>query len=75
MNADALQSLMDALRLDSAALAARLGGRKEHYERLRTRARLPFPVWDALQRLAGREGYAWDAEARCWRMKRAQPVP
>jgi len=63
----ALQSLMDILRLDCVALAARLGGRQEHYERLRKRERLPFPVWDALQRLAYREGYAWDANARSWR--------
>ena len=67
METEALQSLMEVLRLDCAALAARLGGRDEHYEGLRMRDRLPFPIWDALQRLAHREGYAWDANARSWR--------
>lgn len=65
MSAEALRNLMNVLQLDSAALAARLGGRKEHYERLRTQNRLPFQVWDALQRLAHREGYAGDAERHC----------
>jgi hypothetical protein len=67
METEAFRNLMDVLGLDCVALAARLGGRPEHYERLRMRERLPFPIWDALQRLAQREGYAWDANARTWR--------
>ena len=67
MTVIALQSLMETLRCDSAALAARLGGCAENYERLKTRASLPFPVWDALQRLAFREGYAWDAKSGAWK--------
>lgn len=66
METEALQSLMDVLRLDCAALAARLGGRAEHYQRLSRCRRLPFPIWDALQRLAFRKGYAWNAKARRW---------
>jgi hypothetical protein len=71
MNTEALQNLMAVLHLDCRTLAERLGGRKEHYEQLRTRERLPFPVWDALQRLAHREGYAWDDENRRWRRLQA----
>lgn len=74
METEALQNLMEVLKLDYVALAARLSGREEHYARLRRRQRLPFPVWDALQRLAFREGYAWDATARSWR-KTAASVP
>jgi len=70
MNFEALKQLMDALKLDSTSLAVRLGGKSEHYEQLRGRQRLPFAVWDALQRLAYREGYAWDPEARDWRRTR-----
>lgn len=74
METEALQSLMAILRLDCAALAARLGGRPEHYLRLGTSERLPFPIWDAVQRLAHREGYAWDGKARCWQ-KEIAPAP
>ena len=66
MGPEALQSLMDVLGLDAAGLARRLGGESQHYERLRRKGRLPFPVWDALQRLAYREGYAWNPRANTW---------
>lgn len=57
---------MAVLDLGPADLAARLGGESRHYEGLRERDRLPFPVWDALQRLAYREGYVWDPDAEAW---------
>ena len=66
MSPEALESLMDTLCLECAELAERLGGKSSHYERLKHKDRLPFPVWDALQRLAYREGYAWDPRARSW---------
>ena len=62
----ALEKLMSALDLGPADLADRLGGESHHYEGLTERDRLPFPVWDALQRLAYREGYVWDADAEAW---------
>ena len=73
MNSEALRSLMDDLGMDCETLAAQLGGRPDHYERLCVKKRLPFPVWDALQRFAHREGYAWDRETRHWR-KAGNPV-
>ena len=69
MTPHALQRLMSVLDLESRDLAARLGGQSHHYERLREKDRLPFPVWDALQRLAYREGYVWDPDADAWTKK------
>jgi len=66
MDSEALEGLMAALGLDAVGLAERLGGESYHYERLKQRDRLPFPVWDALQRLAYREGYVWDPGAESW---------
>ena len=69
MDPEVLESLMGALGLDAIGLAERLGGESYHYERLKQRDRLPFPVWDALQRLAYREGYVWNPGAKSWTRK------
>ncbi|MDP6115467.1 MAG: hypothetical protein QGF00_25400 [Planctomycetota bacterium] len=66
MSPQSLKKLIEKLGIDAADLAARLGGARENYESLLEKERIPFPVWDALQRMAFREGLIWDAGSESW---------
>jgi len=66
MSPEDIESLMSVLGLDAAGLAGRLGDESRHYEKLKQKDRLAFPVWDALQRFAYRVGYVWNPGTKSW---------
>ena len=74
MPRECLDKLLKALGMTLGELARRLGGGPEHYLRAARSGRLPFPVWDALERLAHREGWCWNVVQQEWVRERTVKI-